>query len=175
LLGAFSELARHHRYESITVRDIVATAEVSRSTFYEHFSGKDNLLASSIGGMFGVLADMVVRDDISRLTSLLDHFRDYGALTRELLNGSVSHKVRAVLARQIGTRLKAQGRGNPRRLLLPPRLAATQLAGMILATVAGWLNGEGRCDSATLARGLRRACEGTLAALYTPGNPVRAR
>jgi AcrR family transcriptional regulator len=170
LLGAFTDLVLSRHYESITVRDIVAAAQVSRSTFYEHFSGKDNLLASSLSGLFGVLADTVVRDDPSRLKSALDHFQANGALARELLNGAACHKVSEVLIRQIGIRLRAHGRKAPGRLLLPARLAAAQLAGMILATVGNWVTGGARCDSATLALALRRACGAALGAMY-----VRAR
>jgi AcrR family transcriptional regulator len=166
LLGAFSDLVRQRDYESITVRDIVATADVSRSTFYEHFTGKDGLLASALSGLFSPLADTVVCDDIARLQFVLEHFRENGALARELLNGPAHHTVSALLVRQITARLRSHTRRSPGRLLWPPRLAAAQLAGMMLASVSCWLDGDTRCDSATLALGLRRACRGALRAMY---------
>jgi AcrR family transcriptional regulator len=166
LLGAFSNLVLRQHYESITVREIVAHARVSRSTFYEHFSGKDGLLASSLGGLFGVLAEAAVCGDAARLPLVLEHFRENAALARELLNGPAHHKVSGMLIRQIETRLRAHSRGRRASLLLPLRLSATQLAGMILATLIAWLQGDTRCDSAKLALGLRRTCNAALQALY---------
>ncbi len=166
LLKAFADLALKQPYESITVRGIVAHAKVSRSTFYEHFSDKDALLASAVGGFFGVLAETAVCGDASRLPFVLDHFRENSALARELLTGPAHYKMSSVLTRQIETRLKAFSRGRRAPLLLPLRLSATQLAGIILATIIAWLKCETRCDSAKLALGLRRTCKAALAALY---------
>jgi AcrR family transcriptional regulator len=44
---ALIELMLEHRYERITVRDILARADVGRSTFYAHFRDKDDLLLVS--------------------------------------------------------------------------------------------------------------------------------
>jgi len=166
LVSAFSDLVLKHHYESVTVREIVAHARVSRSTFYEHFSSKDGLLASSLGSLFSVLAETAVCGDTARLPFILDHFRENAALTRELLTGPASHKVSGVLIRQIETRLKAHGRGRRAPLLLPLRLSATQLAGMILTPLIAWVKGDTRCDSTKLALALRRTCSAALQALY---------
>jgi AcrR family transcriptional regulator len=166
LLAAFSGLALEHPYESITVRRIVTRAHVSRSTFYEHFAGKDGLLERSLSGLFGVLADAAVSGDVSRLPFVLEHFRENAALARELLGGLPSHTVSGMLVRQIETRLKANCRGRRAPLLLPLRLSATQLAGIILTTLVAWVRGESRCDSARLARGLGRTCGAALESLY---------
>ncbi|MBV8806860.1 MAG: TetR/AcrR family transcriptional regulator [Sinobacteraceae bacterium] len=173
LRAAFSELVLKHPYESLTVRDIARGANVSRSTFYEHFSGKDGLLASGLTGLFAVLADICVIDvrpaqeieGTSRLIRLLEHFQDNRRLAREVLAGPARLKASAVLIRLIEARLKARARNRPGQLLLPSRLVATQLAGMILAPLTAWLNGECRCNSEALALGLRRACVAALQSL----------
>ena len=165
LRAAFSELVLKRPYESITVREIATGANVSRSTFYEHFSDKDGLLASSLTGFFAVLADICVSDASSRLIGVLEHFQDNRALARELLMGPARPRASALLIRQIETRLKANGHSRTGALLLPTRLAATQLAGMILGPLTAWLNGECRCSSETLALGLRRACLAALQSL----------
>jgi AcrR family transcriptional regulator len=46
LQGALVELIMEKGYEAITVQDILNQANVGRSTFYEHFYDKDDLLLS---------------------------------------------------------------------------------------------------------------------------------
>ena len=44
-------------YESITVQDIIDEADVGRSTFYMHYTGKEDLLRASFESLRGVLAE----------------------------------------------------------------------------------------------------------------------
>jgi AcrR family transcriptional regulator len=134
-----ADLVRRRHYATITVRDIVRSADVSRSTFYEHFSGKDSLLASGITGLFSVLADTVVSDDTSRLEFVLTHFSENRVLAREIVTGPAQVRIATLLVSQMHARLKAGSRKRPGPLMLPTRLIATQLAGMILATLKEWL------------------------------------
>jgi len=48
LYEAFMEIMSEKGYEAITVQDIIDRANVGRSTFYFHFSDKEQLLLSSI-------------------------------------------------------------------------------------------------------------------------------
>ena len=75
LLGAFFGLVLERRYDEIKVADILERAGVGKSTFYEHFSSKDAILASSLTGPFEVLADSTRRpDNTAQLIALLEHF-----------------------------------------------------------------------------------------------------
>jgi len=49
LRDALLGLLRERRYEAISVQDIVERADVARSTFYEHYLDKDDLLLGSQG------------------------------------------------------------------------------------------------------------------------------
>ena len=49
---AFRELLDSHRYESITVQQIIDRANIGRSTFYAHFDTKDDLLRSMCTDIF---------------------------------------------------------------------------------------------------------------------------
>jgi len=42
-------LLKEKRYEEISVQDIIARADVARSTFYVHYVDKDDLLTGSHG------------------------------------------------------------------------------------------------------------------------------
>ncbi len=49
LRNALAELVREKPYDDIVVKEILHRANVGRSTFYTHFSHKDDLLRSCIG------------------------------------------------------------------------------------------------------------------------------
>src|SRR5271168_950215 len=92
LLDAFRELALNKQFEDISVADIAARAGVGRSTLYEHFSGKDALLASSIAVPFSVLADTLRGNNGARLVRLLEHFWANRPLARSIFSGPVRRK-----------------------------------------------------------------------------------
>ena len=50
LIGAFNHLVLHRRQRHIRVADIVAQANVGRSTFYEHYSSADDILIAALPG-----------------------------------------------------------------------------------------------------------------------------
>lgn len=166
LLRAFRDLILQRRYDDFGVADVAARAQVSRSTLYQHFAGKDALLAASIAVPFAGLAATLGEEDNSReLVTLLDHFWSNRALARVLFSGAARHKTVAVLIDQIERNLKSAGYGRRACLILPIRLAAVQLAECLLSPVAAWLAGESRCTADALAHGLRQAGRGALASL----------
>ncbi len=52
IFEAFGSLIAARRYSSITVQDIIDKADIGRSTFYAHFSTKDELLKAMCTDMF---------------------------------------------------------------------------------------------------------------------------
>jgi AcrR family transcriptional regulator len=166
LLDAFRELILNNQYENVSVADVAARAGVGRSTLYEHFAGKDALLASSIAVPFSVLADTLrPGHDVSRLARLLEHFWGNRPLARALFVGPIRRKTMAVLVGLIEKQLTAGGLSRRGALILPVRLAAVQLAEILLAPVIAWLMGESRCTAAVLAASLDRVAAAALAAL----------
>jgi AcrR family transcriptional regulator len=49
---ALVALMQEKPFDTITVQDVLDRAHVSRSTFYSHYSDKDDLLMSDCGGVF---------------------------------------------------------------------------------------------------------------------------
>ena len=157
LLRAFFELVvqSSHSYEEISAADIATRAGVGRSTLYEHFAGKDAILAASLARPFGTLADAVrAPDNTAALTAVLEHFWGNRALARELFAGAMRRHTVAVLVRLVRERLGSE-RGA--RWLVPPPLAAIQIAEALLAPVTAWLLGARECSAARLAHALRQS------------------
>lgn len=44
IFAAMNQLLLHKRYDKITITDILEEADISRSTFYDHFTCKDDLI-----------------------------------------------------------------------------------------------------------------------------------
>jgi AcrR family transcriptional regulator len=176
LLKAFASLIQSNRYENLEVTDIATLAGISRSTFYVHYSSKDALLADSIAGPFAALADTIQPVFVeSKLVALLEHFWENRALARGILVGPARRKTIEVLVRLIGDRLKSAGLHRRGALILPPRLAAIQLAEVLLAPITAWLLGESRCSSNVLAVALRQVSIAAVNSMTTCPTAPRVR
>jgi AcrR family transcriptional regulator len=165
VLRAFAELVASKQYDEITVGEIIGRADVSRSSFYEHFSGKTDLLTRSIAGPFKILADGVLAAAQSKLVPLLEHFWSNRAFARGVLLGSIRPRVATVLVLEIENRLKRQAIGSSAMYRLPRRLVAWQLAETTLGLITAWISGEARCSPSELADGLFRSTQAVLGAM----------
>lgn len=163
LLAAFFSLVLSRRYHEIRIADVLERADVARSTFYEHFRNKDDLLAASLEGPFGILAAMV--DDESpllRVQGILEHFWQNRSLARSLFHGVALRVVRKTLVLHVEDRL---GRECKVRLRIPPRLAAHALADGMLSPIIAWLSGEARCTASDLSIALADSTRASVRAL----------
>jgi AcrR family transcriptional regulator len=164
LLQAFFALVLSQPFEELSAEQIAAHAGVGRSTFYEHFRGKNELLAASIAGPFGALADTVAeKDNTERLTRVLEHFWQNRHVARALFNGPMRARMAAVLERLVRQRLRAD-RAASARFALPAQLASVQIAATLFAPVTAWLTDGPACSAPRLARALRRSTRALVAA-----------
>jgi AcrR family transcriptional regulator len=154
---------------------VAARAGVGRSTLYEHFAGMEGLLAGSIAGPFAVLVETLsAGDPAPDLKRLLDHFWEQRALARSLFSGPMRRRSIAVLVTLTEAKLKSLGLARRGQLILPPRLAAVQLAESLLAPITAWLAGESRCTSLTLASALSSVSRAALHAMRAASAKARA-
>ncbi|WP_420434166.1 TetR/AcrR family transcriptional regulator [Hyphobacterium sp.] len=139
IVRAFSKLALSRPYKSIKVADIVEAADVGRSTFYEHFSGRDAVHLAALKRHIGILAMTVdAEPDVETLTHMIGHYWEYRALARNTFSGPQRTQVVALLAERIDARLPAD---TGTRDLVARQLAEGQ-AGLIRAWVSGEVTGR---------------------------------
>lgn len=155
LLGAYNRLflAAGGRARP-TVAEIVAEADVGRSTFYEHHGSGDALFLEALKRPFAPLADAAAgRGDPAALTPVLSHFWDQRARARDALAGRLRPRVAQLFADMVEERLGGAV------LALPPRLAARTLAEAALAPLTAWLLGEAPAAAADIAAAICRSGE----------------
>ena len=171
LVSAFVVLAQQRRYDEIRIDDIVKSAGVSRSTFYEHFAGKHALLGASMADAMSFLARLPSGESgTHQAAALLAHFWDNRALARCLLHGTALRVVRKTLVSHVDACL---ARCDHDRLRLPRRLAAHAIADGILSPILAWLSGEAACDALVLADALKASSRATLAGMAADPIPPR--
>jgi len=165
LLDAFLSLLFARKYSQIRISDVIDHAKVARSTFYDHFTSKDDILMHSMAGIYATLADIVTKNaNPESTTILLDHLWENRSLARELMKGPTAafgpnHGPRH-LAQAIEERLKTHYGQTELEPHVPLSLAATLVAAGTMAVLRDWLTGKAACTSAALAKALHA---GTLA------------
>src|SRR5690606_14101182 len=103
---AFVALLFARRYDAIRVGDVIAAAGVSRSTFYNHFAGKDDVLLAVIEPVLAPLADAAAgQGDPTRLTAVLDHVWAERATGRLIFGRALRPRLQRRLAAMIEARL----------------------------------------------------------------------
>lgn len=163
LQSAFIVLALQRRYDQIRIHDLLEASGVGRSTFHEHFAGKDALLCARMEGAISLLADVPTgKAGAPQVAVLLTHFWDNRDLARGLFQGSALRVIRNARISQVEGRLARRG-GD--RLRLPPRLAAHALADGLFSPIVAWLSGDASQRSDDLAVALGISPVATLASM----------
>lgn len=86
LINAFFKLLAHREYASITVNEIAAAAELSRRTFYRHFTSRDDLLQKYLEGLFTAYTEQLTRLTITKHEDTLLLFFNFWQQYRQELN-----------------------------------------------------------------------------------------
>jgi AcrR family transcriptional regulator len=166
ILKSFSQLVRHRPYQSIHVLDIIGVAGVGRSTFYEHFRGKDEVFRHALTTVLSTLADAVTdAADVARVQCTLEHFWENRKMARGMLRNESASQVAIRHAELFEERLSGLCSQRDVTLIIPLRLAATQLAAAQLGLITAWLDGVERCTTAALAQAIHQSTRSAVAAL----------
>lgn len=132
IIEAFNRLVLARRDPRPPIAEVLDAAGVAKSTFYEHFEGRDALLIESLGPPLSVIADAAAGlGDAEKLCGLLEHFSEQRRGAAELLTGPLAPRLTRALAELIRERIAA----------MPPN-AALQLADMQLGFIRLWTTGQ---------------------------------
>jgi AcrR family transcriptional regulator len=168
LRAAFNGLFFERGYDGFGVGDIADQANVGRSTFYEHYAGKDALLAETVAPLLVPLAEAGVGDAVDpKLVWVVEHFWENRRRAGAMIEGGAWAAMTRLLATMIEQRLSKITRPRRNRPALPPTLAASLLARAQMGLIEEWVRGHKRCSSDVLARALHattRAAEAALVA-----------
>lgn len=166
LVRAFNRLILERGYSRLTVGDLVDAAGVGRSTFYEHFETKDDILRQSLAPFFAILADSVSDAEVSeQLSGIMVHFWENRPLARVMFGGSTRPLVSRMLSDIIQTRLAAIARkSHGPAPLVPVGLAAASLADSQLGIIVAWCGDGGAVKPATAAALIHRCSRAIVSA-----------
>jgi AcrR family transcriptional regulator len=166
IVQAFNELIFKRAYAGLRTDYIIKRAGVGRSTFYEHFRNKDEVLLHSVSWILTALADAVTdAGNVYRIGAVVDHILDQKAMAEPLLAGPGGAAMTAELARLIEGRLAGDKVALGTELLIPVPLAARQVAEAQIALLRGWLEDALPCPSSDLATALCRSSRGLIESL----------
>jgi len=146
IVAAFVELAFRQRYDTIRTADLIALAGVGRSTFYEHFRGKDAVLLAAMAPILQPLASAALgRASKVQVRAMLEHVWQQRGFARIILGGAAGIKLQRRLAEMIEARLVAKPDA------APPAMIAMAAAAAQLTMLRMWVAGEAACPPADLA------------------------
>ncbi|MRL68445.1 TetR family transcriptional regulator [Brevundimonas sp. SPF441] len=148
IMDALTRLMSERRYSAIGTTNVIETAGVGRSTFYEHFQSKAAVLEAIVEPILTPLALAGSGlGNTARLKVLLDHLWERRALTRRLFEPPLRARLQRRLAASIEARI-ASGAAHP------PSLVAIGAAAAQFAMIHTWLSGDVSCRSEALADAL---------------------
>jgi AcrR family transcriptional regulator len=169
ILAAFRDLVLERGYDGTTVGDIVERANVGRSTFYDHFEGKDDLFKQSVAPLLAILANTIGAPQSSRdLQLAIAHFWDNRRVSLAMLSSTKPRHMPRFLAEAIEERLGAVVSGKSGKAAIPLNLVAAHLADAQLGLIESWLRCKTSFSAEALAGALHASTNASVRALL-PG------
>jgi AcrR family transcriptional regulator len=162
-------------YDAVTIQGILERANVGRSTFYGHFSGKEDLLRFGFDRLRSHLAAERLRmgnEDKKAATGpfllslfLLRHAQSHTQLYRAIIGGRggliAQQQIRAVIAEQIRLDIVGQ-KFDPE---IPPGLIVEFLVGAFLSVLFYWLDKKSKLEPEAIDGMFKRIAQDGLKSL----------
>jgi AcrR family transcriptional regulator len=150
-------------YDQVTVADIADTANVGRSTFYAHFTDKDDLLRSGIGYLKTMLTHPPTEGHGPLRFSqfLTEHLKEQQKLYQSMTQGGagpiVLTSLRDAICDVVRAGLRTE-RGEP-----PDEIEVQFVVGAYLAVVTWWLDRGAKESSSRIDQTFRALAQRSLA------------
>ena len=134
-------------YDRISVQDIVDRANVGRSTFYDHYQDKDDLLVSDLEVFHGQLEPgedgQEIGDVLLSSLHVFEHAQENYRLYKALLGGDGINLILRTSQKQLNDEVlqRLNGRMNASQLeVVPPNILANHLSSSLLSLLTWWLD-----------------------------------
>jgi AcrR family transcriptional regulator len=172
LMNAFVELTLTRGFPDMSVEDIVARANVGRSTFYLHFRSKEDILKQSLARPSSALAALVEQEvSLAAVIAQLEHFHSQRKLNRVFF----AEPARAIWARclaeliepRLAALLRSSRAGRP---VLPLPMIATQIAESQIALISNWLMSRNTAKPDAVSEALIATTQANVSALLRGGS-----
>jgi len=138
LLASFARLALSKLYHDFGVDCVVRAANVARSTFYYHFSTKDDLLLENLRELIAVLGITPLESSPSpELKRWIAHIWQHRSPAGRLVTGRTGEKLQSALTVELRTTMldRCADRFNS----ASAALRAEQIAGSTMTLLRAWL------------------------------------
>jgi AcrR family transcriptional regulator len=153
LQHALISLILEKGYEAITIKDICDAADVGRSTFYAHYTSKDDLKRNGLENLRRLLVDRQrealatpgdIRDrSLGFSLTMFEHARDHLHLYRALVGGRggtvALGSIRQILSDLVRDELAATADKNSADVI-PRELVVQYVVGAYMAVLTWWLD-----------------------------------
>jgi AcrR family transcriptional regulator len=160
LQEALFELAHERDFDLIAVSDIAERAGVNRSTFYQHYSDKETVLADALDGIAaeaGATLDaplLLTAGPPAALVKFLEHIEEHAVIYRRIFVGTGSGAALARLRQHIyaATEEFARQTHHDDDLIAPIDVVAAGVAGSMVGVIGAWLSRDNMPPAADAAQ-----------------------
>ena len=136
---AFFQMVQSTRYDELKTKDIIEKAGIGRSTFYEHFLDKDDVLSQSLEHLMSIYAAALIgKENHDNLLSALTHFWERRVFARVILKHPTREVVDSCLRNLISSNMSDTNMGNDK----DRHAHASFLSSGFLSLLNEWLTGK---------------------------------
>ncbi len=172
LIAALADLMHTKRYSTISVQEIADRADVGRSTFYAHFTDKDDLMVQGVRQMVGSLEPGPAgpTNTLAPSLGLFHHVAGARDLNHSMSRGrhlsmfydALHAELSALFLERLAPRLP----GRPTKVA--PDLLASMVAGMLVTAARAWMESGTEVPAEEVDRSFTVAAEAALRAGLRP-------
>jgi AcrR family transcriptional regulator len=172
LMQAMVDLMRTKKYDAITVLEISEQANVGRSTFYAHFTDKDDLLVDGVHRMLASLDTTTPGPtDLYPTLALFHHVGAQADLYQVMSRGRALTLFLAALHDELTAvfteRIAARTTPGVTPAIAPPLLAA-MIASMLITAIRTWIDAGASSPADVIDRMFHTAARAALRAGLRP-------